>query len=286
MLQKFKYIRLNLIGVKNNVGKTSLLEAIELLSASKNIQNLMYQIRTMLVRRQRSNRNQHYIELDVMYDDLEYLAIKSNIRQCTIKIDEGSDILQKNVLPDDMDNASYGQSLNISVDDDRRVIQTDRFLSGHFPISIRRDFENNNINYIQSSKIDEHQISLLYGALIDLNKLEGLTLQTLKNKLHELSINIEKKGIDKVGILLDADKEGIDKKIELINEALQSENIGSLISIKIMNKWYKYPVLDVSLSCHILNISGQGKLETMLKAIKSKESIHADCLTAWKDCLE
>jgi hypothetical protein len=43
--------------------------------------------------------------------------------------------------------------------------------------------------------------------------------------------------------------------------------------------------LAVEFSIHILNIDGEGELETLLKQIKSKDSPIADCLDAWRQCL-
>ena len=34
------------------------------------------------------------------------------------------------------------------------------------------------------------------------------------------------------------------------------------------------------------NVHGKGELETVLKAIKSQESIYADCLESWREYLE
>lgn len=34
-----------------------------------------------------------------------------------------------------------------------------------------------------------------------------------------------------------------------------------------------------------MNVDGNGELETVLKAIKSKDSTYADCLDSWRDCL-
>ena len=118
----------------------------------------------------------------------------------------------------------------------------------------------------------------------DYECLSGISLKKLTSKLHELKVKIEKQGIEKVGILLDADKEGVDKKIELINDALESS--GYDVNIETVNKWQKCNVLDVLVSCHILNIEGKGELETMLKTIKKNDSPHADCLNSWKECLE
>lgn len=117
----------------------------------------------------------------------------------------------------------------------------------------------------------------------DYECLEGLSLESLASKLYELKIKIDKKGIEKVGILLDADKGGIEEKINLINEALKRNS--STLKIEEANKWYYCNALKVNISCHILNVDGYGELETILKSIKSRESIFADCLESWQQCL-
>ncbi|WP_333065526.1 MULTISPECIES: hypothetical protein [unclassified Microcoleus] len=41
------------------------------------------------------------------------------------------------------------------------------------------------------------------------------------------------------------------------------------------------------LACYFTNVGGKGELETLLKAIKARESPHADCLGSWKNyCIE
>ena len=35
-----------------------------------------------------------------------------------------------------------------------------------------------------------------------------------------------------------------------------------------------------------MNVQGHGELETLLKTIKTKPSIYADCLYEWKKCIE
>jgi hypothetical protein len=84
--------------------------------------------------------------------------------------------------------------------------------------------------------------------------------------------------------LLDADDKGVDKRVELINDAVKF--IDNDLNILAVNTWYKSEVLAVEISCHILNIDGKGELETVLKAIKSSDSTFADCLNAWRDCVE
>lgn len=114
--------------------------------------------------------------------------------------------------------------------------------------------------------------------------LDGLSQKSLEAKLQEIERDIEKRGLDKIGILLDADNKGITARIELINNAVKC--IDTALNIASVNTWYNSQSLSVQISCHILNVNGTGELETLLKTIKSKPSDYADCLYAWKNCVE
>jgi hypothetical protein len=113
--------------------------------------------------------------------------------------------------------------------------------------------------------------------------LGGLSQTALENKLRGIKRDIAKKGLDKIGILVDADQDGIDAKVRLVDAAIKS--IDPALNISTTNVWYQSSSLGVQLSCHVLNINGTGELETLLKTIKSRDSSHADCLEAWKNCL-
>jgi len=117
----------------------------------------------------------------------------------------------------------------------------------------------------------------------DYECLGGLSLTALKKKLIEIKFDIAKKGLDKIGILLDADNKGIEARVKLVDDAVKS--IDQELTVSASNTWYRSAALDVQISCHVLNVNGSGELETLLKSIKSKDSGHADCLTAWKNCL-
>lgn len=109
-------------------------------------------------------------------------------------------------------------------------------------------------------------------------------LSNLKFKLDEIKSDIEKGYFNKIGIMLDADKAGIQQRVSEINTAIKT--ITNDLEITESNKWYKSENLDVEISCHVLNVNGSGELETILKEIKSQDSTFADCLNGWQICLE
>ena len=93
----------------------------------------------------------------------------------------------------------------------------------------------------------------------------------LKNRLEELKSRFSKGDeINKVGIIFDADNIGIDERIQQI---IDIKNI-------------VFDDIELDLKIFIMNISGTGELETLLKEIKSTDSPIADCLESWQECLK
>lgn len=117
----------------------------------------------------------------------------------------------------------------------------------------------------------------------DYECLNGLSETKLKQILKEIKFDQYKK----IGIIIDADNEGIEKRIDLINSCIRAlEDVSSDFKITKINEFIKIESLDeVEIGCYITNVDGNGELETVLKAIKSQDSTYADCLEAWKTCL-
>jgi hypothetical protein len=65
--------------------------------------------------------------------------------------------------------------------------------------------------------------------------LDGLS--RLTGKIQEIKLDIEKRGLDKIGILLDADNQGIEARVALINEAIKT--IHPTLDIISANTWYE-----------------------------------------------
>jgi len=113
---------------------------------------------------------------------------------------------------------------------------------------------------------------------------------SLIRKLIEIQTDIVKKGICKVGIILDLDNKTLEEKIKMVNQALKSSFDGAN-SIGTINKTGEFAIIsnsewEISVACYFTNYRGRGELETLLRKIACWPSIYADCLSAWKECVE
>jgi hypothetical protein len=120
----------------------------------------------------------------------------------------------------------------------------------------------------------------------DYREMHGLSKEKLKQVLRNLAASIQRGEIEKVGVIIDIDNYQEIERISFVNECMQEVFSNSEL-ISEVNKFTNLNVddLNVQLACYFTNLDGKGELETVLKAIKQKESIHADCLESWKNCL-
>jgi len=122
----------------------------------------------------------------------------------------------------------------------------------------------------------------------DYECLEGLSRKKLTMTLSSLKNEAQKRDIQKIGIILDMDNETEVSRLQLVNTAIQEifetdkklSSVGEFITIDIDGH------SQVKMACYFTNVDGKGELETVLKAIKSKESIYADCLEIWRKCIK
>jgi hypothetical protein len=128
----------------------------------------------------------------------------------------------------------------------------------------------------------------------DFECLNGLNLEKLRVKFEDVFGEIAKKGIDKIGIILDLDQETTENRLKLINEALKIalKNVFDFTQEALLvaeNQLVIIPVNEntqFALACHFTNVDGAGELENVLKSIKTQASIYADCLQSWRECVE
>lgn len=119
--------------------------------------------------------------------------------------------------------------------------------------------------------------------ITDYECLGGLSETKLTQTLKEIKFD----QYQKIGIIIDADNEGIENRIALINKCLRGlEDVPNDFAITKINEFIKIENLEVEIGYYITNKDGFGELETVLKTIASEDTTHADCLEAWKECLK
>ena len=118
--------------------------------------------------------------------------------------------------------------------------------------------------------------------MADYECLNGLSEKKLQLTLNDIKFD----EYQKIGIIIDADNEGIQKRIDLINSCIRTlEEVPQDFQITKINEFIRVKNLDIEIGCYITNKDGFGELETVLKAIKKEDSTYADCLDSWKTCL-
>ena len=114
--------------------------------------------------------------------------------------------------------------------------------------------------------------------MADYECLNGLSEKKLQLTLNDIKFD----EYQKIGIIIDADNEGIQKRIDLINSCIRTlEEVPEDFQITKINEFIRVKNLDIEIGCYITNKDGFGELETVLKAIKKEDSTYADCLDSW-----
>lgn len=151
--------------------------------------------------------------------------------------------------------------------------------------------ESNNDKYFFQSVIKHLNYDIEVEAPIfvdeDYRSMDGLDPKKLINALKDLQADIKKEDIDRVGIIVDIDRDSEADRIQFINDCIVKvfptaeplDRVNQFIDLN-------FDEYQVQLACYFTNVDGQGNLETVLKAIKSQDSTHADCLEHWRECMK
>lgn len=173
--------RVNLIGGKNNIGKTSFMEGLNLALSSKNVNQLYLNINEILMRRRKESK---YYELDFVYSNKDSLSIGYNKYNLEIHINSDyKKFFNKNKkLSNDYRRKiqnflerGYKDFLELKVNKEKDYFSTRyNFLDNREYIIARnrtRDMKSvgNNVIFIPPSYIDENKIALYYGNIVNLN---------------------------------------------------------------------------------------------------------------------
>lgn len=216
--------RVNLIGGKNNVGKTAFLEAVELFASSSKAYELASVTYKILQRRQDTNQSK-YFEIDFFYNDDLEIVISSLSKTCKLKRDIGViNINRSRALNGDTSTMMPTDILNLSVNGDNEDIAID-FFSKADRFGTRRELKTNLI-YISTSKTKEQDIAISFGALTELNMEIFLneSLSLFDNNILELKPITKERGVvlklklenQKSLVLLSSLGEGINRYIAIL----------------------------------------------------------------------
>jgi uncharacterized protein YqgV (UPF0045/DUF77 family) len=151
--------------------------------------------------------------------------------------------------------------------------------------------ESDNDKYFFQSVIKHLNYQIEIAAPIFLDKdcrvMDGSDKDKLIKALKDLKADIQKEDIDRVGIILDIDRASEADRVKFINNYL-IKVFPKAVLLDRVNQFIDLNFEDyqVKLACYFTNVDGKGELETVLKAIKSQDSTHADCLDRWRECLK
>ena len=122
----------------------------------------------------------------------------------------------------------------------------------------------------------------------DYESLEGLSETKLINTLKALEADLQKRDIEKIGIIIDIDNYSEQERLEFVDRCIkqvfEAETLSS--TKQFIDICTTDHGTNAKLACYFTNVGGKGELETLLKAIKATDSPYADCLDSWKTCLE
>lgn len=150
--------------------------------------------------------------------------------------------------------------------------------------------ESKNDKIFMQAMVEKLNCDIQLGSPIyidDYKSLEGLSETELIKALKNLERKIDQKDIEKIGIIIDIDNDSEQERLNLVNKCIkQVFESETLSSTKQFIDICTDRGTNAKLACYFTNVGGKGELETLLKAIKTKDSPYADCLDSWKTCIE
>ena len=167
--------RVNLIGGKNNVGKTAFMEAVELLVSSSTINDLLYSTRHMVLRRQKTIGSEP-IELDFINDQQSKVEIKTEKSFCTLELIDDESLIEEFNLNKEFISGPF---LALTLNEHNKSTSINKLMSYKYFIVDSNSARSNKVNFISATTSEEYDIAILFGSLIEINK-EGFLNDSLK----------------------------------------------------------------------------------------------------------
>lgn len=204
--------RVNLIGGKNNIGKTAFMEAMRLYLESQEPYDVVIGLFEMVKRRRGhlSERESHELYLDFFYCDGKSFEIQvdDSILRFSYYPDGSPTRIEDFIREVSSNQASLsppkppiepGPVFEILLNGDGKIVHPPLF-SRISTLIHGRDFEQTpSIHFISSATADEKQIAILYGSLINENK-ESYLDESLR--LFDESLIALKQVVTRHGVLL------------------------------------------------------------------------------------
>lgn len=244
----------NLIGGKNNLGKTALLEAISLNVSSLDLNNLLMSIKDIL-----HKRNNH-IEIDFF-------------RQNTNKIDISTD---KRKISLEYENKTPEAIVNLAIDEIKQGVNISQIFSG--PLLINQ-YKTSKVNFISTGDIDDSYLSDLYASLVSKGKDEFLdeALKLFDENIISVKQVVQGRAVFKLKmknmknpILLNSLGEGINRFMAIVCAIWASED-GYLFIDEIEN------------GIHFTNLK---KLWKLIFTVSQEANCQVFATTHSKECIE
>lgn len=265
--------RVNLIGGKNNVGKTSFMEGVNLAVSSNDSLQLSAKVEEMIFRRQIKDSD---FEINFFYNDTNIINIIINKKNIFIEyIDEMNEYDAE--YQDDIEYVyEYIPHLNLQLNEDKKRINIHDMLGKKLYVLNKKD----DTHFIYSSKISEYNIAVFYSTLINLGKEDYIdnSLKIFDENIvglrqifnNKVTLKLKLKDREKP-VLLSSFGEGINRYIAIIC-AIWASKDGYLFIDEIENgiHYTNYPKLWKL----IFDISKEANCQ-IFAATHSKECIEA-----------
>lgn len=221
----------NLIGGKNNVGKTAFLEAVELLVSSNKPYDLAINIYNLLTRRQNPGSSTNPT-LDLFREDESKIKISTENKMCEIYliIQEEDLFSEETKFNQEIENIIPTVLLSLAINGYEKAFPVERLLTpGRMFFLKERALKKalkNVVNFIGSAKIEEREIAILYSSLVDLDREDFLNeslrkfdenLISIKQKVTKNEVILKVKLKNKqTPVLLSSLGEGINRYITIL----------------------------------------------------------------------
>jgi len=244
----------NLIGGKNNVGKTAFLEAVELLVSSNETYQLAVNIYNLLTRRQLNQDSTDFI-LDFIKENESQIKISADHKICEMHLKRQTNELGFDPeFDEERGNLIPTTSLSLAINGHEKSIPVERLLRPKMPLIKEMNLEMDKVNFVGSTKTDEREIAVLYGSLVDLDREDFLNeslrlfddnLISIKQRATKNNVILKLKLKDRqTPVLLSALGEGLNRYIAILC-AIWASKDGFLLIDEIENgiHYTNYPKL-------------------------------------------